>query len=321
MSKRVLRIGSRQSPLALMQTRLVMAALQAHYPDLELQLITFNTKGDLILDTTLSQVGDKGLFVKELEWAILGNEIDLAVHSLKDLPGTLPDGLVLQSFGEREDPRDVLITPNHVLLPYLNSGSRIGTSSLRRIAQFKRIRNDLTYDSIRGNLQTRLRKLEEGQFKGIILAAAGVHRMGWQPRIAQYFDPLLESTPAVGQGILGLEFNGQDEWVKQLLFPLKVEAVETAMVAERSFLKTLEGGCQVPIAGYAKPEPSENTVSTPFSFVGKILSLTGEVCLEERILFEASQANEAGQQLATLLLKQGGAKILADIKENVPTGI
>lgn len=305
----MLRIGSRESPLALVQTRRVMDMLTRQWPDLTLSLSTYKTQGDLVLDTSLSQVGDKGLFVKELEVALLNGEIDIAIHSLKDMPGEQPLGLALQSIGEREDPRDVLITPGHVVFPFLPQGAVIGTSSLRRIAQFKRLRGDVDYQTIRGNLNTRLKKMEDGQYQGIILAAAGVHRLGWATRIAQYFDPVTESIPAVGQGILAVEFRQDDARVAPWLAPLENPQVASAMASERAFLKTLQGGCQVPLGAYAKPIAD----SDGFTLYGIVLDLEGQRCYRESMPFSSANAVSVGQQVAQSLIDAGANDILAEL--------
>lgn len=307
----LLRVGSRESPLALVQTKWVMAQLQAAWPELTLELKTFKTQGDIILDTSLSKIGDKGLFVKELEVALLLDEIDIAVHSMKDLPGVLHERLALCSVGEREDPRDVLLAPSPTRLQELPPGAVVGTSSLRRIAQFKRLRPDLDYQTIRGNLQTRLRKMEEGQYQAIILAAAGVHRLDWHDRIVQYFDPITESIPAVCQGILAVEFRQDDPKVDALLSPMRIPDVETAMAAERSFLRTLEGGCQVPVGGYAHPDP---TSPGQFNMHGIALTLEGEQAIRQQVSFPPEAAVQTGKDLAETLLLSGGQVILDNIR-------
>lgn len=304
----VLRVGSRESVLALVQARHVMALLTRAWPELTVQLKTFKTQGDLELDTSLSKIGDKGLFVKELETALYAGEIDIAVHSMKDMPSELPEGLTITTVGDREDPRDVLLATGHVLFQFLNPQARVGTSSLRRVAQFKRLRRDLCYETIRGNLQTRYRKMEEGQYQGIILAAAGVHRLGWQPKVAQYFDPVTESIPAVCQGILGVEFRQGDFAVAERLSALSHPAVEAAAVAERAFLRTVEGGCQVPVGAYAKPE------GEGYVLHGIILDTEGLEMVRSERAFEAGRAQEVGETLARELLDAGGRRILEKVR-------
>lgn len=308
MSEQILRLGSRESALALAQTNMVAEALRRQWPDIVLEIHTFKTQGDIILDTALSKAGDKGLFVKELEVALLENRIDLAVHSMKDMPGELPEGLTLVSFGEREDPRDVLLSKNHVPFADLPPGAVIGTSSLRREAQLRRLRSDLRYEVIRGNLQTRYRKLEEGPYQAIVLAAAGVKRLGWQERITQYFDAWEESVPAVAQGILAIEFRSADRQTQELLASLQVEAVEAVRVAERAVLATLAGGCQLPLGAYCRP------TETGYEMKGVVLSLDGAEAIYAYEAFKPDDALRAGQRLGETLLNQGGRAILDQIR-------
>jgi hydroxymethylbilane synthase len=300
----ILRLGSRESPLALMQTNLVAQRLHKHWPDLKLEVKTFKTQGDLILDQSLSKVGDKGLFVKELEVALLEGHIDLAIHSMKDMPGDLPGGLTLTSVTEREDPRDVLLTRDHKRFSELPAGAIIGTSSLRREAQLRRIRPDLRYEVIRGNLQTRYHKLLDGPYQGIILAAAGIHRLNWQSRLAQYFDAWHETVPAVGQGILGAEFRNNDTRVANYLTPLQFQTVQVAQIAERAALQTLKAGCHAPLGVHCRP------AANGYELKGILLSLdTRQIALSE-MSFDGKNPELAGQQLAKALLHQGGRDIL-----------
>ncbi len=305
-----LRLGSRESPLALAQTALVRQALLAHWPHLQLEVRTFKTQGDIILDTALSKAGDKGLFVKELEVALLQDEIDLAVHSLKDMPGELPPELVLVSALEREDPRDVLLSCDGIVFGDLPPGAVIGTSSLRREAQLRRLRADLRYEVIRGNLQTRYRKLQEGLYQAIVLAAAGVHRLGWEDRITQYFDPWTETIPAVAQGILGLEFRRDDNRVAACLAPIQVHDVEIARKAERAVLATLAGGCQLPLGAYCRP------IFGGFEMQGIVLSPDGQQRVTASLNVDAEDPAASGTALATELLNQGGRDILDVIRQS-----
>lgn len=304
----LLRLGSRESPLALAQTEMVRAALARTWPQLQLEIRTFKTQGDLILDKALSKAGDKGLFVKELEAALLNREIDLAIHSMKDMPGDLPLGLSLVSVLEREDPRDVLISINGQPFMNLLPGAVIGTSSLRREAQLRRLRPDLRYEVIRGNLQTRYRKLEEGQYDAIILAAAGVHRLGWQERITQAFDPWEETIPAVAQGILGVEFRSDDNRIAAYLSPLQKRPVEIARQAERAVLQGLAGGCQLPLGAYCRE------VFDGFEMRGTVLSPDGQSVVQATIAVDAGQPTVSGAALATELLDKGGRGILDAIR-------
>lgn len=308
-TEKIVRLGSRESPLALAQTHQVAKALQRQWPQLQVEIHTFKTQGDLILDRALSKAGDKGLFVKELEMALLSKRIDVAVHSLKDMPGELPDGLALVSFGEREDARDVLLSKHSMSFDALPAGAVIGTSSLRREAQLRRLRPDLSYQVIRGNLQTRYRKLEEGPYHAIVLAAAGVRRLGWQERITQAFDAWEQSIPAVAQGILGLEFRvGDASRVHDLIHPLQHPCVEVARLAERAVLSTLAGGCQLPLGAYCRP------CQTGYEMKGVVLSVDGREAVYAHTVFEASDALNAGQRLGQTLLRQGGQSILEAIR-------
>ncbi len=309
MTEQLLRLGSRESPLALAQTNMVAAALRRQWPNCRIEIHTFKTQGDIILDTALSKAGDKGLFVKELEVALLENRIDLAVHSMKDMPGELPESLTLVSFGEREDARDVLLSKNHVPFMDLPAGAVIGTSSLRREAQLRRLRGDLKYEVIRGNLQTRYRKLEEGPYQAIVLAAAGVHRLDWHERITQAFDAWEESIPAVAQGILAIEFRLTDGRVRGLLEPLQLKSVEVVRLAERAVLATLAGGCQLPLGAYCRP------TAAGYEMKGVVLSLDGSQAIYAHTEFGPGESLEAGRRLAQSLLDQGGGAILAQIQQ------
>lgn len=307
-TEQLVRLGSRESPLALAQTHQVAEALRQQWPALQVEIHTFKTQGDIILDTALSKTGDKGLFVKELEIALLERQIDVAVHSMKDMPGDLPDGLALVSFGEREDARDVLLSKHQVPFEALPAGAVVGTSSLRREAQLRRLRPDLTYQVIRGNLQTRYRKLEEGPYEAIVLAAAGIRRLGWQDRITQAFDAWEQSIPAVAQGILGLEFRVEDGRILNLIQPLQRPAVEVARLAERAVLTTLAGGCQLPLGAYCRP------CEYGYEMKGVVLSVDGLEAVYAYTTFEAPEAVSAGQRLAQDLLQQGGQAILDAIR-------
>jgi hydroxymethylbilane synthase len=311
-SPELLRIGSRESPLALAQAHYIADALQQAWPELKLEIRTFKTKGDLILDTALSKAGDKGLFVKELEAALLADEIDLAVHSMKDMPGAIPAGLTLVSAGEREDPRDVLLSRDGRTFLELPSGAVIGTSSLRREAQLRRLRPDLTYRVVRGNLQTRWRKLEEGNYDALVLAAAGVNRLGWMERVTQAFDAWTETIPAVAQGILGIEFRENDARVMERLKPLQLQVVEVARLAERAVLAALNGGCQVPLGAYCRE------TANGFEMRGIVLSLDGSRCVTAEVDVSPEQPVAAGEALAAQLLSKGARDILASIHENAP---
>ncbi len=298
-----IRIGTRGSALALQQTRAVIDRLVAACPGLEAESMVFKTKGDKILDVPLAKIGDKGLFVKELEEALLDGRIDLAVHSVKDLPSQLPAGLILRTLTEREDPRDVLVARNGLTLSTLPEKAVIATSSLRRGAQLRHWRPDLNIVPLRGNLDTRLRKLETERLDGIVVAAAGMIRMGWQVRISEIIPPEI-CLPAVGQGALGVELRADDLATQALLQPLVSMATEAAVSAERSFLGHLEGGCQVPIAAWAAVE--EQTIHLR----GMLSTVDGATLLRGERWGPADAPDRLGAALADELLARGGDVIL-----------
>jgi hydroxymethylbilane synthase len=307
MRKKII-IGSRQSELALIQAHEVMRQLEAlglHY-DFEIKKMI--TKGDRILDVTLSKVGGKGLFVKEIEQALLDREIDIAVHSMKDMPGVLPDGLVIGAITKREDVRDAFVSKNGIRLQDLPAGSIIGTSSLRREAQIKAYRPDLEIRPIRGNLNTRMRKLSEEDFDGIILAVAGLHRMGMLDKVTDFL-PIDVSLPAVGQGALGIECREKDQEALSLIANLDDPATGLAVKAERAFLKVLEGGCQVPIAAYAQVDSRENSIH----LTGLVATPDGKTILKNEI--RGADAEDIGIKLARSLLSQGAQELLDKVKE------
>lgn len=306
LAHRSLRIGTRGSLLALRQSENVKAALEALDPKLRIELHVIKTTGDKVLDVPLAKVGGKGLFVKEIEDALLDRSVDLAVHSMKDVPAELPAGLLMGAIPEREDPRDVLVSRHGVGVAELPPGAIVGTSSLRRSAQLKRLRPDLEIRNLRGNLDTRLRKVRDGAYEAIVLAAAGLHRMGWQDRITAYLDPA-EFLPAIGQGAIGVEIRADDEPLRQLLRGLHHPPTAVAVTAERSFLRELEGGCQVPIGGYAR-------------VMGESVELTGLVCSLDgrethRITRSAplAMAESLGRNLAREILEAGARRILDEV--------
>lgn len=298
--------GSRESLLALTQTRLVMQALQSQYPELEIALKTYKTQGDLILDSPLFEAGDKGLFVKELEQALLNGEIDFAVHSMKDMPSEQPKGLHLFPFGEREAPLDAFVSKSGLSFQEIPAGSVIGTSSLRREALLKRIRPDLTYEVVRGNVQTRLRKLDEGPYEAIILAVAGLRRLGLEHRITHTFS-LEEMIPACCQGTLGVEI--YDPALLELFKPFIHPETQVCTTAERSFMRTLQGGCHVPMAAYASRQDDGQ-----YRINGLLCSLDSKTILSAEQTFSADKAIEAGQMVARDLLHSGGQEILSQIQ-------
>lgn len=306
MKKNKIVIGTRSSLLALWQTEHVASQIKKLYPDIEIQTKKIKTTGDKILDVALAKIGDKGLFVKEIEEALLKNEIDLAVHSMKDVPTKLPDGLLLAAILKREDARDVFISSASKNLESLPKGAVIGTSSLRRISQLLFLRPDLKMKDLRGNVQTRLRKMEELGLAGTILAAAGVKRLGFENRITEYipFDLLL---PAVGQGSIGIEIRKEDKDLIEITDKLNHKESYIAILSERAFLRRLEGGCQVPMGALGTIK-NEKLILEAF-----IASLDGKILYRDKIEGKIGEAESIGIKLAEILLSRGGDKILKEI--------
>jgi hydroxymethylbilane synthase len=312
-SNRTIRIGSRKSQLALVQTYWVQEQLQKAFPDRTFEVQTMSTQGDKILDVALSKIGDKGLFTKELEWGMLNGEIDFAVHSLKDLPTRLPEGLVLGCVTERENPADALVVHEKFKdkqLHTLPEGSVIGTSSLRRLAQLRHHYPHLSFKDVRGNLNTRLGKLDAGEYDALILAVAGLQRLGMADRIHQVI-PADVSLHAVGQGALGIECRGDDSEVLELLKALEHVPTAQRCYAERAFLRELEGGCQVPIGVNTLLEGDSLTLT------GIVASLDGLRLVKDSITGAASEADRLGTELAKTLRSQGAQEILDEILATV----
>lgn len=304
---RTIVVGSRRSKLALTQTNWVINQLKALGAPFEFRVEEIVTKGDKILDVTLSKVGGKGLFVKEIEQAMYDKRIDMAVHSMKDMPAVLPEGLVIGSIPEREDPRDVLISNGDVLLNDLPSGAVIGTSSLRRSAQILARRPDLEIKWIRGNIDTRMAKLESGEYDGIILAASGLKRMGWaEDTVTEFIDQDI-CVPAVGQGALSIECREDDEELLEWLGKFTCMKTADTVIAERAFLAKMEGGCQVPIAGYADLNDKNEIVLT--ALVG---SPDGKVIYKE--IVTGTNPVEVGNRAADQLTSQGAKDLIDSVK-------
>jgi hydroxymethylbilane synthase len=299
----LLRIASRESPLAMWQAEHIKAALQAHHVGLQVDILGMTTRGDQILDTPLAKIGGKGLFVKELEQALLDSRADIAVHSMKDVPMAFPEGLQLGVICEREEPRDALVSNHFADLDDLPLGARLGTSSLRRQCQLRARRPDLEIVDLRGNVNTRLRKLDEGHFDAIILAAAGLKRLGLEARIASLLT-VEDCLPAGGQGALGIELRSDDVAMQTLLQPLTHELSTYCVLAERALNVALNGGCQVPIACYAVVRDGElwlrGLVGEPDG--GRLL------CAQARA--PLAQCEELGREVAAQLIAQGAADIL-----------
>jgi len=302
----IIRIGTRGSRLALAQSEWVGERLESRHSDVRVELVRIKTKGDKILDSPLSQVGGKGLFVKEIEDALLRGDVDAAVHSMKDVPTELPEGLGLRVFPEREDPRDALVCARGEALEDLPQGARIGTSSLRRGAQLLHRRPDLEIRSIRGNVETRLGKLASGEVDAVVLAAAGLRRLGLAERATQILPPD-ELVPAIGQGALGIEMRLDDEEAWGRFRFLNHEETETCVRAERALLKELEGGCQVPVAGHAVLRDGRLVVT------GLVAELDGSRVISDKASGDASRPEEIGTDLARTLLDAGGREILQRI--------
>ncbi|AJR01555.1 Porphobilinogen deaminase [Enterobacteriaceae bacterium bta3-1] len=301
-----LRIATRQSPLALWQAYYVRDHLQAHWPDLTVELVPMVTRGDVLLDTPLAKVGGKGLFVKELELALLDGRADIAVHSMKDVPVAFPEGLGLVTICEREDPRDAFVSPKYARLEDLPEGSIVGTSSLRRQCQLREIRPDLIVRDLRGNVGTRLAKLDNGDYDAIILAAAGLKRLELEERI-RYALPPEQSLPAVGQGAVGIECRLNDVQTQALLAPLNDIDTATRVSAERAMNTRLEGGCQVPIGSYSELNGDEIWLR---ALVGKP---DGTLIIRGERRGPRAKAAELGVSLAEELLERGAREILEDV--------
>ena len=317
MTPESVRIASRGSELALWQTRAVEAELRRAKPGLEVEIRVIRTTGDNVQDVPLAKIGDKGLFTKELDLALLSGEADLAVHSLKDVPTRVPDGLEIVAIGRREDPRDGLILPpgGRGTLGDLPAGARVGTSSLRRIAQLRAARPDLAVADLRGNLNTRLAKLDRGDYDAIILAAAGVLRLGWEERIAAYLDPA-EWLPAVGQGALGVIARSGDERIRALLAGFHDPFTAACTTAERAFLAALEGGCQIPIGALATMDDHGMILH------GLVAGVDGREVLRDSVSVGGRVGTipmrPAGESLAKRLLDLGAGAILARVRGESP---
>ncbi len=306
---RTIRIGSRKSQLALVQTHWVQGELEKNFPDISFEVIEMSTQGDKILDVALAKIGDKGLFTKELEQGMLNQEIDLAVHSLKDLPTKLPDGLILGCVTARVNPADALVVnPKHQdkQLDTLPEGAVIGTSSLRRLAQLRHYYPHLAFKDVRGNVNTRLAKLDAGEYDAIILAVAGLERLGLSDRIHQVIPDEI-SLHAVGQGALGIECRQGDREILEIIKVLEDVATRDRTLAERAFLRELEGGCQVPIG------VNTRIAGDNLTLIGMVASLDGKTLVKDQVTGKSSAAEALGVELAQKLRQQGAGEILAAI--------
>jgi len=307
MTKRHLVIATRESPLALQQAESVKQLLLEKHPHLSIELLGLTTLADKRLDVSLIEIGGKGLFVKELEEALLDGRADIAVHCIKDVPMDLPPGLIIPTVLKREDPRDAFVSNDYNSVHQLPTASKIGTSSLRRQTQLRAIRSDLDLQMLRGNINTRLKRLDDGDFAGIILAAAGLKRMGLAGRIRSYFS-VEECLPAAGQGALGIECREEDNQVRELIAPLHDAISFDCITAERAVCKYLEGGCKVPIAAFAQIH-KDNLVLR-----GAVANRSATLILESKREGSREQAAELGIRVAKELLQQGAEKILREFK-------
>ncbi|HIJ77794.1 MAG: hydroxymethylbilane synthase [Desulfobulbaceae bacterium] len=305
--QKTIKIGTRGSLLALTQSNWIKSMIEERYPEVTVELVKIITKGDKILDVPLAKVGGKGLFVKELEEAMLSHEVDIAVHSMKDVPAELPEGLHIGIITKRENPFDAFIANSCSTCRDLPQGAKVGTSSLRRKSQLANIRPDLVIEDLRGNLDTRLRKLDEGQYDAIILASAGLNRLGWGERAKSCFTEE-EMLPAVAQGAVGIELRIADKELLAGLMFMDHRETALAVMAERGFLHRLEGGCQVPIAGFATLS-AENTLQ----MTGLVASVDGRQVVKKTMSGPTDDPVALGIQVAEELLAMGGKEILTEV--------
>jgi len=304
--KQTLRIGTRGSKLALAQANWVKAQIEGRHPQMAVELVIIKTTGDKIQDVPLAQVGGKGLFTKEIEEAMLAGEVDLGVHSMKDVPTEVPPGLTIGVISAREDVRDAFISQSYRSLFEIPAGGKIGTSSLRRKAQVLHLRPDLEVANLRGNVDTRLKKLETEGFAAIILAAAGLKRLGLEHVITAYLEPD-QMLPAIGQGALGIEFRENDARTREALAFLDDPVVHDALTAERAFLERLQGGCQVPVAAHGRVKDGWLVLE------GLIADVEGKTLLKDRVAGPPGEGEALGRKLAEMLLARGGVKILSEV--------
>jgi hydroxymethylbilane synthase len=300
---RTLTIGTRGSKLALIQTQIVQSALEAAYPDLKVDVLPITTRGDVVLDRPLSAIGGKGLFIAEIEDALRRGDIDVAVHSAKDLPTEMPDDMALAAFPLRADPRDAVVSRDGLRLDQIPTGACVGTGSARRASQLRHLRPDLILADLRGNVDTRLRKLQEGQYDAIILAAAGLERMGLADRIAEYLEPDI-MLPAVAQGAIAVEIRANDVATLALFSAIDDAATRVAVTTERAFLAALGGGCSVPVGGYAR------LTGDKLRLMGMIGSGDGRV-VRGMLSGPSKEPALLGRRLARRLLSRGGQELLA----------
>ncbi len=307
MARKEIIVGSRGSRLALIQSELVISELKKHYPQIDFKIKKIKTIGDKILDKTLNKIGGKGLFVKEIETALLKGEIDMAVHSMKDVPSEFPKGLQISAITKRKDVRDILITKEGNSFNELKQGAKIGTSSLRREAQLRGLRKDLNIVPIRGNVETRINKIKEMDLDGVILAAAGLIRLGLEDRISESFSPY-DIVPAVGQGALGIETREDDSLIKEMVSKINDDSTSLAVKGERRFMTILNGGCHVPVGGFAYIEDEK------LKMVGMVSSIDGQRIIKAYGEDEVQNYGKLGSKIAEEVLSRGGREILQELE-------
>jgi hydroxymethylbilane synthase len=298
-----IKIGTRGSKLAMTQANFVAGCLKQIAPEMSTEICVIKTTGDIMQDVSLLNIGGKGVFVKEIEDALASGAIDLAVHSMKDVPTENPEGLKFAAILHREDARDILVSRGNRKIEFMPKGAKIGTGSMRRASQILAIMPDITIVPLRGNLDTRLKKIETENLAGVILAAAGMKRMGFAEKITQYL-PIETMLPAVGQGALGLEIHDNDEPLKNILAKLNHEPTQKEVTAERAYLRALGGGCRLPIAAFAKIDGGQ------LSLEGLVAAPQGSNIIRDKVKGDPADAEELGKKLAELILERGGKKLL-----------
>jgi len=298
-----IKIGTRGSKLALVQANTVIESLKKIAPEINAEICVIKTSGDIMQDVSLLKIGGQGAFVKEIEDVLLSGGIDLAVHSMKDVPGEIPDGLIFAAILPREDVRDILVSRGNVKIELMPMGAKIGTGSLRRGAQLQAMMPDVTIVPLRGNVDTRLKKIETEDLNGVILAAAGMKRLGYGPKIAQYL-PVELMLPAVGQGAIGLQIRETDSALAGILAKINHAPTAVEITAERAYLRALGGGCRLPIAAYCKYEGAQ------LSLDGLVAAPDGAVVIRDRVRGALEEAEELGARLAALIMERGGKKLL-----------
>ncbi len=306
-------IGTRGSQLALWQANHIKSEIESHFPDLDVELLIIKTTGDRITDRPLAMVGGKGLFVKEIETALLNSTIDLAVHSMKDMPGELPEGLTIGAIPERENPFDALISRDGAKLTDYEPGAKIGTSSLRRASQIKHVRPDVQIESIRGNLDTRIKKLQAGEYDAIVLAAAGLRRLGQESLITEILDESI-MIPAVGQGALCIETRKNDSDIAPVLEKLDHSRTRICVTGERAFLRQIEGSCHIPVACFG--EFTDDQPNGQIMLTAIVASEDGSELIKETIVSSKDKVASSGRALADQVLEKGGKKILESLNTN-----